>query len=366
MLCCIFNYAPKYRESIYRKIDNTFDTQFVFGREVVEGKTSGIAKMDYRVFKQKPIEVKNRIFLKKLPWRTGILTLPFRKKYTSFLITADTPLSYIPFFILCRLLGKRVYAWGHGFKNHFRRLKLLEKLYRSTVECFFTYGVNGRIRMLELGWPDEKLSVIYNSLNEGVSLEKNQHLLSDVYIDHFANNYPVLVFIGRLISSKRLDWLINALKDLRTKGVNLNLMIIGAGPELPKLLQLIRDYSLEQNVWLYGECYNEDVLNSLLYNADLCVSPGEVGLTAIHAMSYGVPVISHDNLYKQGPEYESIVLGKTGSLYKFGNYEDLISKINDWFTQKHDRSVIRDNCYREINTHWNSNYQIELLKSILR
>lgn len=366
MLCCIFNYAPKYRESIFKLIDENFDAQFIFGREVVDGKTSGIAKLNYGIFKRKPVENKNKVILRKILWRTGLLLLPFRKKYTSFLITADTPMSYIPFLILCKLMGKKVYAWGHGFKDHFKRLTLLEKLYRSTVKCFFTYGENGKNRMLELGWPSEKLSVIYNSLNEGVSLERNQDLLCNVYKEHFANDYPVLVFIGRLISSKRLDWLINVLSDLKTKGLNLNLMIIGAGPEYSKLLQLIKDFSLEENVWLYGECYKEDELNSLLYNADLCVSPGEVGLTALHAMSYGVPVISHDNFYRQGPEYESIVPGKTGCLYQFGNYDDLLSKINDWFTQQYDRSVIRENCYKEINTCWNSNYQIELLQSVMK
>ena len=100
MLCCIFNYAPKYRESIYKKIDEAFDTQFVFGREVVEGKVSGIAKLDYRVFKRKPIENSNILLFKKVLWRTNILSLPFKKKYKSFLITAETPLSNIPILIL--------------------------------------------------------------------------------------------------------------------------------------------------------------------------------------------------------------------------------------------------------------------------
>lgn len=365
MLCCIFNYAPKYRESIFKLIDENFDTQFYFGAEVIEGKVSGIAKLDYNIFKRKPIENKNKVFLKKIFWRTGLLSLPFNKKYTSFLITADTPLSYIPFFILCRIMKKKVYAWGHGFKDHFKRFKLLEKLYKSTIECFFTYGEKGRNRMIELGWQEDKLNVIYNSLNDGVSLENNLCLSSNVYKEHFLNNYPVLVYIGRLIQSKRLEWLIKLMVDLRSKGLNVNLMIIGGGPELTKLLQLVRDLSIEQNVWFYGECYNENELNYLLYNADLCVSPGEVGLTALHAMLYGVPVISHDNFYKQGPEYELIVSGKTGTLYQYGDYNDLVRKTYDWFTQNDNREDIRENCYRIINTCWNSHYQLELLQSIL-
>lgn len=361
MLCCIFNYAPKYRESIYKKIDDAFDTQFVFGREVIEGKISGIAKLDYSIFKRKPIENKNIMLFKKVLWRTKILTLPFKKSYKFFFITADRPVSYIPFLILCRIFHKKVYCWGHGFKEHFKRFKILEKLYRSTTEVFFTYGQSGKNRMQELGWPQGKLDVIYNSLNSEVLPEDNIQLKSSVYKDHFNNDYPILIFIGRLIKSKRIDWLIQSVSELRSNGLNLNLMLIGNGPEYSNLVELSSNLSINEHIWFYGECYDERELSGLLYNADLCVSPGEVGLTALHTMSYGVPVISHDNFYKQGPEYELIVSNQTGLLYEYGNYDDMVIKIRDWFSCDHDRSHIRENCYYLVNNKWNSNYQLELL-----
>ena len=366
MLCCIFNYAPKYRESIYKKIDESFDTQFVFGREVVEGKVSGIAKLDYNIFKHKPIENRNILLFKRVLWRTNLLALPFKKKYKSFLITADTPLSYVPFLIFCRLFGKKVYCWGHGFKDHFKRIKILEKLYRSSTDVFFTYGQSGKNRMCELGWPKENLEIIYNSLNEGVKPIENESLKSTIYKDHFNNDFPVLIFIGRLINSKRIDWLIQSVSDLRKKGLNLNLMIIGNGPECSKLVDKTNALSINNNIWFYGECYDEQVLKGLLYNADLCVSPGEVGLTALHTMSYGVPVISHDNFYKQGPEYELIVSNQTGLLYEYGNYDDMVEKIGDWFSCDHNRCQTREDCYSLVNSKWNSNYQLELLTKIIK
>ena len=33
--------------------------------------------------------------------------------------------------------------------------------------------------------------------------------------------------------------------------------------------------------------------SELIYHSDLCVSPGNVGLTAIHSLTYGVPVATH-------------------------------------------------------------------------
>lgn len=362
MLCCIFNYPPKYRESIYKKIDDVFDAQFVFGREVIEGKVSGIAKLDYRIFKRAPIENKNVLLLKKVLWRTGLLTLPFNKKYKSFLITADAPLSYIPFLILCRLFGKKVYGWGHGFKDHFKRFRILEKLYLSSVDVFFTYGESGKEKMQELGWKEHQLSVIYNSLNEGAVSGELTSLKSNIYTEYFRNGFPTLIFIGRLIQSKRIDLLLDAITALRERNLELNLVIIGDGAVRSDLIQQTESLAIADRVWFYGECYDEEELKVLLYNADLCVSPGEVGLTALHTMTYGVPVISHNNFYKQGPEYELIIPGETGLLYEYDNYDDLIDKISYWFTHNYNRDTIRDNCYNLINDKWNSNYQIELLK----
>ena len=47
VLCCIFNYAPLYRESVYRKIDSEYDARFYFGAEPVYGQGDlGLAKID--------------------------------------------------------------------------------------------------------------------------------------------------------------------------------------------------------------------------------------------------------------------------------------------------------------------------------
>ena len=54
-------------------------------------------------------------------------------------------------------------------------------------------------------------------------------------------------------------------------------------------------------------CYNEEANAELLYNASVCVCPAEVGLTAIHSLLFGTPVVSNDNFDEQMPEFESII-----------------------------------------------------------
>ena len=63
---------------------------------------------------------------------------------------------------------------------------------------------------------------------------------------------------------------------------------------------------------MYGETFDEAEISKLLNHADLCVSPGNVGLTAMHALAYGVPVATHNDFKNQMPEFEAITPGKTG------------------------------------------------------
>lgn len=360
-LCCIFNYAPLYRKSIYKKIDNEFDAQFCF-----DDTESDIVKMEYEDFEKKPITLRLRHILgTPLNWRFGVIPLVFRR-YKHYLVIGDANLSYLLFLPLCHILRKKVYAWGHGYKDFNGKMGWYHRWLANHFDKFFIYGEGGKKRMVKLGVSDSKIEVIYNSLNEGVNPDDQISYKSDLLSDHFGNNFPILLFVGRLTTVKQLDWIIKAQAYHKAKSLNYNMLFIGDGTEKEKLQELVKVHNLENRVWFYGPCYNDDELSSLLYNVDLCVSPGNVGLTALHAMTYGTPVISNNDFETQMPEYEIIVPGKTGLLYKKGDFEDFCDKIETWLSANIDRDEVRNNCYNMINNNYNARYQIELLKSIIK
>jgi len=364
-LCCIFNYPPLYRESIYKKIDETFDTQFIWSEEVIDGVPSDIKKLDYSIFKRKPIINKNKLLFGKYLWVTGLLCLPF-KEYDAFLVTETAYNSGFPFAILCRLLGKKVYGWGHGEKRVSKKFAPFFKLKYWLFTGFFSYGEKGRERLIEQGIPANKIHVIYNSLGGLVDPNERKQYSSDVLKIHFGNTFPTLLFVGRLTKVKQLDWLIKAISMHDNKGLNYNLLIVGDGEEKARLSNMAADAGVAERIWFYGECYDDSKLNILIYNSDLCVSPGNVGLTALHSMIYGTPVLSHDDFETQMPEYETIVPGETGDLYRYGSFEDFCKKIEEWLSHPINREQVKSNCYRKINSRWNSEYQIQVFKSVLK
>jgi hypothetical protein len=97
------------------------------------------------------------------------------------------------------------------------------------------------------------------------------------------------------------------------------------------------------------------------------VSPGNVGLTAIHALSYGTPVITHDDYKHQMPEFEAIVPGKTGAFFIANDLNSLRFEIESWLDlhSVKDEKLIED-CFKIIDNKYNPNFQISVIKSVLK
>ena len=131
------------------------------------------------------------------------------------------------------------------------------------------------------------------------------------------------------------------------------------------LLKKIAKKGLEKGwIYFYGKTYKESELSKLIYSSDLMVSPGNTGLNAVHALSYGTPVGTHNNFNNQMPEAAIIEDKMTGFFFNEDDSEDLSLKIDLWFS-KFNINLNRAERRRIINEKYNSKYQIkEILKAL--
>lgn len=361
-LCLIYNSAPRYREAIYRAIDAEYDCNWYFGKS-----KSGIKEMDTS-------SLKNVKFYEtfgnpnKFYFKIGILKLLFARKYQTYFMLADirSITDWIFYLLLFTFFHhKKLYLWTHGWYGKesgiFAKMKLW--LYRKATGTF-VYGNYARKLLIKEGIPANKLFTIHNSLHYDEQLAlRDKMQKTSAYSDHFRNDNPVILFVGRLTTVKKLDMLIKAVSTLKQRGEIYNLVLVGDGSERSTLEDLVSTLGLNEQAWFYGACYDEKINAELIYNADLCVSPGNVGLTAMHSMVFGTPVISHNAFSWQMPEFEAIIPGKTGAFYEYENQEDLVDCISRWFNENQDkRGEIRQNCYTEIDENWTPEYQMGVIK----
>ena len=362
----IYNSAPHYRESIFRLIDSTFDCDYIFGKSMGD-----IKQMDTSFLRGNVTKVDNKYLPGRFYWQKGVQKY-LGRDYDKFIALGDTRcLSTWLFCIRARLFypKKRVFFWTHGWYGKEGRMeRMLKKLFfRLPNGGIFLYGNYAKKLMIQEGFDEGKLFVIHNSLAYERQLEIRQSLSVDsLYGTHFGNNNPNLFFVGRLTKVKHLDLILLAMQKLKQKGKLYNLTLIGGGEQMEALQTMSKKLELEENVWFYGPCYDEQQLGQLIYNADVCVSPGNVGLTAMHVMVFGTPVVTHNDFPWQMPEFEAINDGVTGTFFERDNVDSLAEAIDRWLISNADkREEVRKACFHEIDTQWTPQFQLKVLKKHL-
>ena len=363
-ICCVFNYNPIYRFPIYSEMSEAFNCDFFFGDSVFEP----LKQFD-------PTKLKGfikYIHAKRIPmgffWHSGIRKI-FSTKYDVFII-GGSQTYVINWFVMlyAKLFRKKVIYWTHGFKREVNLRKIsLTKLYHSMISQYLVYNEYNTRNMIKAGIPQNKINVFNNSLDTHLQTEFYKTLKpSTIYKDHFKNSHPVLIFIGRIQKRMKVDLLIDAIQILKEEGTMVNAVIVGAYVDGVNIEEFVLKKGLEKQVWMYGPSFEEKRNSELLYNADICVAPGTIGLTAIHALSYGTPCITHNNFSEIGPEFEAIRENVTGSFFQENDVVSLVDVIKKWIGHDAERrEETRKRAREEIEQHWSVDGQIKILKSIL-
>ena len=123
--------------------------------------------------------------------------------------------------------------------------------------------------------------------------------------------------ITRLVPHKRVDLIVQAFSQL-----NLPLVIVGDGPELPRLQQMGTP-----NVHFLGYVSDDQVIE-LLGKARAFVSAAEedFGIAIVEAQAAGCPVIT----YGQGGALETVIPGVTGLHFADQTVEGLIAAVQEF------------------------------------
>ena len=352
------NYASHYREVIYKMINDELDADFYFG----DSKTLTIKKIDFSRLSNFKQEFKT-IEFKKFIRYCGINSLVF-KDYDCIVLTGEPRiLNNWIILLLAKINGKKVYFWTHGWYGRETKMRsLFKKAFFKLAHKIFLYGDYAKELMIAEGFKPEKLIPIYNSLDYDAQRSVRDKLINtDIYKAHFGNDNPVIFFIGRLQQNKNLEQVLEAMLLLKKRGLEYNFVVVGKEEPGYDFKAEVTNRKLDANVWLYGPCYQEQELGELIYNSNVCVSPGYIGLTAIHSLMYGTPAITHNKLSEQMPEFEVITDGYNGAFFEKDNIEDLSKKIQYVV----DSNLPKEQCWEVVDKKWNPHNQIEIFKKEL-
>ena len=364
-VCCIFNLAPHYRAPIYRLMDQELNCDFYFG-DTVGGsiKTMNVEELEgYQKTLRRKVITRWKYY-----WLSGSLR-PIFGSYKYYIISGGFKyLNLVLLIFVSKFTNKKVIAWGHGLKGNETGLgAVLMKKFYSYCDFVLLYGDRSKEIMVKKGIKKKKLIPLYNSLDYDTQLTIRKTITkNNIYNEYFGNDFPVIIHIGRIQQYKRLDKLLDLLDRLKKKGNNCNLVFVGKDVDGANLEAKAEKLGIANHVWFYGPCYEEGKNAELLYNASVCVSPGPIGLTAIHAATYGTPIVTNDNLKTHGPEHEIIHEGINGSFFELGDSQDFYEKVKYWlYTSQEVREKCKEYSWKIIDKKYNPHAQVKIIKKII-
>ncbi|MCX7964923.1 MAG: glycosyltransferase [Candidatus Sumerlaea chitinivorans] len=111
----------------------------------------------------------------------------------------------------------------------------------------------------------------------------------------------VLIYSGRIIRGKRIEFLLEAFEKLYSRDPAACLFVVGGG-DLAPIIERTTQCFPTGTLRYFGPVSDAD-MNRLLVAADLYVIPGQVGLAPLTAMCFDLPVVAFD-LPIHSPEIE--------------------------------------------------------------
>lgn len=139
------------------------------------------------------------------------------------------------------------------------------------------------VELMKFGAPLDKIRIVPNAVD------------TDLFKPSEEREESGLIWVGRMVPEKGLTYLIKALtiviKEHFLKDINLKL--IGDGPQLPFLMKMVRKFNLNKYVRFLGSRSRKEIAN-ILARSSIFVFPSlreGMPLSVLEAMSCGLPVI---------------------------------------------------------------------------
>jgi len=164
----------------------------------------------------------------------------------------------------------------------------------------------------------EKIFVISNSPDTDELLEAFETVKKQSTI--LPPNPYRLIHVGRLVKWKRVYLIIEAVQKLRSKFPQIELVVVGFGPELEALKEYAEKMRVADAVRFVGGVYDSVNLGRYLHESAVYVLGGMGGLSINDAMCFAKPVVCS---VADGTEKRLVREGENGYYFNNGSADDL-------------------------------------------
>ncbi len=282
--------------------------------------------------------------------------------------------SLLPALVRAKALGIPTILWGHGYSKDIRGQRYgMRKFLANFASAIVFYDSRTRDGYVHDGWDPSKLFVAPNSLDNAEILAAQRWWhdhpghLSTFRSEHSIGTGPVVLYVSRLLPANRVDLLIQATAKLVGEIPGLKTVIIGNGSvEKLHLESLAKNLGVSDNVVFQDGIYDEQKLAPWFLTSNVFCYPANIGLSLLHAMWYGLPVVTTDNMSSQNPEVVALKPGVNSALYQHGNIDSLASALRAIVTQPDRRNMMSQAARATVAENFTIPNMVDGLESAIR
>ncbi len=211
-------------------------------------------------------------------------------------------------------VGPPIAFFGHGAVDRTPSTSVAQRVKRllaSSGAGWLVYTDQGADALVDYGVRRDDVHVINNTidasgLRRGYLAAKDR--AAEIRQEYGVGDGPVLLHIGGLDASKRLDLVIEAFGLIQREHPNATLIVAGAGSGAGE----VRSAAEQNSAIVYVGPVFGDARSELFAISDLLLHPGKVGLVVIDSFATGVPLVVAGGQL-QAPEFD--YLNPTTSLF---------------------------------------------------
>jgi glycosyltransferase involved in cell wall biosynthesis len=329
----VYPHLPHYRYGVFKELETSPDFEFTFCGDLTS--RDGSIKVIPPEMLRSTLRVRN-YWLGPFLIQRGLLRHVFGGAPDVVIFLGDVAyLSTWVSALLARARGATVLYWTIGWHRPETGLRRAVRIaFYRLAHSIMLYGPTGFHLGKTLGYPTNRMFIVGNS--ERSSSRDSEP--TDEQIQRFKRALPdktaVVGAVIRFTPVKRLDLILEAVARLRSRGTDVSVLLVGDGPERDALKR--RAAELGVPLFLTGPAYSRQELELAYAELDVCVIPSTAGLTVLQSLSYGCPVITHDDPITQAPEADAVIDGVNGARYRAGSIEDLSEHLEGWLRRVHE------------------------------
>lgn len=240
---------------------------------------------------KEPVSIKGIIFFTLISpylfWRLFLILFKYKIKYKTNILYCLTLTEKLLATLPAKFLGYSIFWIEHLRIERWLTSNPFRPFYVLLSKLVTTIVVSAALKkqLIELGLDKNKVKVIYN----GVDINKFRIKSSKSRVK---NNKFIVGTVCRLCTEKGVDYLIKSFKKVLDQGFNVELHIVGVGPEKENLKKLAENFEINDKIKFLG--FQKDLPKILSTFDVFALTPTRresFGIAVAEAQASGIPAV---------------------------------------------------------------------------